>query len=262
MAHRPLLEHKLSPEYRLGLSRNAMEAVSRSFDICVNAALRISKVPIVQYEKEYCVNVALVHSFTAGVILCIPPTSHPFSSNAQEAKAGVLRIIRAVKLLNQHSQVAQHTERLLSDLLKLSLQRELDLALEGEHVHGHEPGRNPHPNQQACITSVHLDQEPAAEDGGHQCRPTSNAAAYHYDNATLQVAPNANSGSSMPSQLQTENNEDGGDHWFESYLMFSHANQENLSNIQPLDSQIDEAFGIFGQGRTHSRATNFGCNHS
>lgn len=71
--------------------------------------------------------------FKAGVILCIPPASLPFSSIANEAKSRALRIIKSCGRSGRQSRIAKHSETLLTDLLKTSLKREVNNALSGEN---------------------------------------------------------------------------------------------------------------------------------
>jgi hypothetical protein len=130
--HRPLLEHRVHLEAHENTLGAEPELVTRSVEISVDAALRISRIPVTRLVHHLSVGFVLMHFFTAGVILCIPPTSHPFSHQSQEAKAGVARIIRASRALKTRSQVARHTEQLLTDLLKVTHERELESALHAE----------------------------------------------------------------------------------------------------------------------------------
>ncbi|PWY88091.1 hypothetical protein BO94DRAFT_535097 [Aspergillus sclerotioniger CBS 115572] len=125
-AHRPLLEQKIN---RFTSSRIVIDAVHRSLSLATAAALRVSRIPIHIFRNHFAVAFASMQQFTAGVILCIPPTVQPLTTAAHEAKDGVVRIIRASRSLNWHDRIARQTEQLLTELLKVTIQRELTHAL-------------------------------------------------------------------------------------------------------------------------------------
>ena len=225
LAHRPLLEHRLSSAYRQDVSKRFTKSVSRSFDTSIKAALRISRVPIMQFKNEFCLAFIFVHLFTAGVILCIPPTSHPNSNTAHEAKAGAFRIIQAAKALSQHSQIARHTERLLSDLLKLSLHREVDLAFKEAQSTQVPTDSGAWPSEQSHHRIAHNDGEPS------------------YGDTSMSVLPPPGFDRVGPPE---DDNETFEDEWG-SYPMSNLLDADGCQ-IEPLDLPLDEAFGQFGQG--------------
>lgn len=134
LIRRPVLESGLSTLKTSRGSQNLNEPLSSSLDISVAAALRISAIPIEHLKNEMCVSFALMHFFASGVILCIPPSIKPFSGIAQDCKRGVMRIIKASKSLRKHSHIAGLTEKLLCDLFRVTLQRELDTALSDDKL--------------------------------------------------------------------------------------------------------------------------------
>lgn len=229
LAHRPLLEYRLSADYRRSpLPKHISSLVSASFNTAVKAALRISRTPVMHFEHEYCLAFIFIHLFTAGVILCIPPTSHPHSEMAQEAKAGVFRIISAAKALRSHSQIARHAEQSLSDLLKLSLYREVDLAFKEDRA------LEAVPVQAAVREAAPMPDRPELPLG-------------HIVNHGYQTTPD----DVVPQQLPNDTVDRFPDQWTEeSYLV-----DPNVSYLQGLDLPLDEAFGAFGQGQSiHSPA--------
>ncbi|RAK91831.1 C6 transcription factor [Aspergillus costaricaensis CBS 115574] len=125
-ANRPLLERRIN---RLTSSRGIMDAMHRALDRATAAALRISRVPIHTLKNHFAIAVVSMTKFTAGVILCIPPTVKPLTATAHEAKDGVVRIIRASRSLKSHDRIARQTEQLLTELLKVTTQREITHAL-------------------------------------------------------------------------------------------------------------------------------------
>ncbi|KAL7651421.1 hypothetical protein ACMYSQ_011142 [Aspergillus niger] len=125
-ANRPLLERRIN---RLTSSRAIVDAMHRALDRATAAALRISRVPVHKLKNHFAIAVVSMQEFTAGVILCIPPTVKPLTATAHEAKDGVVRIIRASRSLKSHDRIARQTEQLLTELLKVTTQREITHAL-------------------------------------------------------------------------------------------------------------------------------------
>ncbi|CAG9947950.1 unnamed protein product [Clonostachys rosea f. rosea IK726] len=240
LAHRPLLEYRVSFAYRQNISKSLAESVSRSFDVAVKAALRISRIPIMEFKNEFCMAFIFVHLFTAGVILCIPPTSHPNSNTSQEAREGVFRIIRGAKALRQHSQIARHTEKLLSDLLKLSLHREVELSFKEDRRTNAQPSTRQNEDQNSAFDDTHRPVSPPrlaslAQSGG-SC-----------DRELLATDPPAEFNNDMQleeSDLYSHNFENP---WPGSYPIFDSLVDSNGLQIESLDSPLDEAFGQFGQ---------------
>ncbi|RAK95442.1 Zn(II)2Cys6 transcription factor [Aspergillus ibericus CBS 121593] len=140
-AHRPLLEQKMN---RL-TPRTVIDAVHRSLSLATAAALRVSRIPIHIFRNHFAVAFASMQQFTAGVILCIPPTVQPLTATAHEAKDGVVRIIRASRSLVCYDRIARQTEQLLTELLKVTIQRELTHAL----------AENPETNPDAATSTRH-----------------------------------------------------------------------------------------------------------
>ncbi|GAB1312701.1 Heat-labile enterotoxin, A chain [Madurella fahalii] len=245
LAHRPLLELRLSSAYRQGISKSSVDLISKSFDVSVKAALRISQTPVMQFEHEFCLGFIFVHLFTAGVILCIPPTSHPYSNTAQEAKAGVFRIIRAAKALSPRSQIARHAEQLLSDLLKLSLHREVDMVFKDDRKNYQGPGTNRPPAEPPCIANNTCETERPAS--GRQHNPPDSDFNQNQCSETLLQAPSTSTSETPLSLLQQDYDPGSfGNGWVTPYPVINLSNVVG-SNIQPLDLPLDEAFGAFGQ---------------
>ena len=141
--HRPLLEYRVpaasqqqQQHHHQQAAPSQADVARESLELSVSAALRISRLPVARLETHFVISFILMNFFTAGVILCIPPTIWPFSALAHEAKAGTLRIIRASRGLRNVSHIARHTEQLLTGLLRLSLQQEVDNGLQQDDVDG------------------------------------------------------------------------------------------------------------------------------
>jgi hypothetical protein len=133
-ARRPLLEQKISSS----CSRSVVDAIRQSLRVATAAALRISRIPVLRFKHHFAESFVSLQQFTAGVILCIPPTSQPFTAAAHEAKAGIMRIIHASMAFGPHNRIAKQTAQLLTELLKVTVEREMSGALRG----GIEPSVN------------------------------------------------------------------------------------------------------------------------
>ncbi|VUC27868.1 unnamed protein product [Clonostachys rosea] len=240
LAHRPLLEYRVSFAYRQNISKSIAESVSRSFDVSVKAALRISRIPIMEFKNEFCMAFIFIHLFTAGVILCIPPTSHPNSDMAQEAREGVFRIIRGAKALRQHSQIARHTEKLLSDLLKLSLHREVELSFKEDRKTNPPPSTRQNEGENSSFDDRHRPASPL--------RPADLAQTEgSYDDLLLPSDPSAEFNSEMQSGESDVHSNNLDNSWAGSYPIFDNLVDSNGSQTEPLDLSLDQAFGQFGQ---------------
>ncbi|KIW13010.1 hypothetical protein PV08_08197 [Exophiala spinifera] len=226
LIHRPLLEHKMAAGATLSSSQNF---VSRSLEVAVDAALRISRVPMAKFNHHLSLSFAFMHFFTAGVILCIPPARQPFSSLAQEAKAGIMRIILTCRDLGSSSQIARHIDQLLTALLRITVLREMDNALQNQRagVVSAEQGN-------AATASFNSDAPPCqvVDD-----RPSLNDQASLYSNQSYSTSVPSRLAASLATNLTGE-----GDAEFSFDLGGVHDNP----GIE-FDTQLDEAFGTFGQ---------------
>ncbi|OAQ89910.1 heat-labile enterotoxin, A chain [Purpureocillium lilacinum] len=253
LTHRPLLEHRLSSAYCQDVSKRFTDTVSRSFDVSVKAALRISKIPILDFKNEFCMAFIFIHLFTAGVILCIPPTSHPNSKTAQDAKAGVFRIIQAAKELRLHSQIARHTERLLSDLLKLSLHREVDMAFKEERRWlDQRPSSTRHSPDHSHMTSAPEDRvQPSRQSYLSQSGPEENAEANKETFIPSLLTPSSLDRTASLSQ-EDIGMRNLGDELDVQYSGFSNLGSADGCETEPLGLPLDEALGSFGQCKLHA----------
>lgn len=277
--HRPLLEYRVAAGSRQAVPRRTLDVVAESLRLSVKAAIHMSRVPVKKLEHHFVMPFVLMNYFTAGVILCIPPTTWPLSAIAHEAKAGTLRIIRATRALKHVSPVAAHTEQLLTSLLRQSLQQEVDNGLQEElrlEMSLNEPQR-----AGSLITSDNqplpppgLDSpykhEAFGQDAAASQLPTSarQSAAYFpmssersVPAAEEQQTPQpddvllASSTSSLDSNVNfmpgPSDLGPGGEtgNYFASDSEFQDAPMGNYYSEQrnQVDSRIDEAIGTFGQ---------------
>ncbi|RVX71128.1 hypothetical protein B0A52_03494 [Exophiala mesophila] len=131
---RPLIEHKVATKPSGSLTSAAYKYRQKSLSVAVDAALRISRLPLAELDNSLALSFLFMHFFTAGVILCIIPPTEPFSARSQESKAGVMRIIRASRVLGSNSKIGKHLDELLTALLSATIQRELNTALDPQTV--------------------------------------------------------------------------------------------------------------------------------
>ncbi|KIX04928.1 uncharacterized protein Z518_05799 [Rhinocladiella mackenziei CBS 650.93] len=231
--HRPMLEHKLVSYHQGGTVTPSQYCVSQSLETAVQAALRISRLPMAQYNHRLSLSFAFMHFFTAGVILCIPPAKQPFSLVAQEAKAGISRIILASRSLGSSSQIAQHIDQLLTALLRITILREMDNAL----------------HNQGSISGVAAQSTASfAKEAGslHQdsTRPSSVDRGAPLTRNQLHAAP-----SEIPSNTTSLSPQLPGQS--EPHFPFDLTSFNDNGGIE-FDTQLDEAFGSFGQSRSSS----------
>ncbi|KID75912.1 fatty acid catabolic regulatory protein, partial [Metarhizium brunneum ARSEF 3297] len=268
--HRPLLEYRVAADSRQALSSETLQVVSESLQLSVNAALEMSRVPVPHLENQFAMSFVLMNFFTAGVILCIPPTTWPLSSIAHEAKAGTLRIIHASRALKPVTPIASHTEQLLTGLLRRSLQQEVDSGLHQEHnvriesdrrypasmdqtmrysQQNHLPIQNETEARNEQANQVPVQQAPrfsqADRQGpisGDQMRMANVSLFPLTHNGEMEDANVMHSASTIYDEngnLVISNNDPR-----RGAIDYHYAEQRHQ-----VDSQLDEVFGIFGQSK-------------
>lgn len=138
--HRPLLVH-------YGMIQNVdnendnQNAAQTDFDIdfftasreqCWESAKRISHID--EYneilrlaQNSHGAGYSGIQVFTAGVMLAIFALSNPFSIRAQEAKRGIGRLIKVLKVLGSNTPISNQSGRILQELLRLILGEEMKM---------------------------------------------------------------------------------------------------------------------------------------
>lgn len=232
---RPLIEHRLNLNGATGTATSASEYREKSLDIAIEAALRISRLPLGELEHHLVLSFVFMHFFTAGVILCIVPPTEPFSARSQECKAGVMRIIRTGRAHGNSSKMAKHLDELLTPLLSATIQRELNNALDPQ--------------------SVSLNAESVGQSARIQHDELSAAAPQRSDEFLLdqsnqfQPTPNfvANDGMPPPTreQLHHQFSHDLSQPGFQTPALAQVGNSEFQ-----FDAHLDETFGAFGQSKS------------
>jgi hypothetical protein len=225
-ARRPLLEQKITSS----CSRLVVDAIHESLRVASAAALRISRIPVLRFKHHFAESFASLQQFTAGVILCILPTSQPFTTAAHEAKTGIMRIIHASAAFGPHNRIAKQTAQLLTELLKVTVEREMSGALRG----GQETNLPREVSERGAISSV----QPVRIDhtGGHS--PISRED--FRDNppvSTTHVPSHSHSRQSPDTAQSTQGNSGPGQASVEP-------SEYPSANIF---EQLDDTFGAFGE---------------
>ncbi|KAL2870161.1 uncharacterized protein BJX67DRAFT_391423 [Aspergillus lucknowensis] len=238
--NRPLLEYRVSSKEDRAAVADLTPVVCLSMNLTVDAALRISAIPVELFQSHFCISFVLMHFFTAGVILCLPSSIWPFSERASEAKQGTSRIIRATRKLKSASQIARHTEELLTKLLKLSSEQEIEKGIRDDG--GPEPvddvAESSSTIQPGAETALHAD---TGHGHGHQQEVESQAQAPVPVGVSVGVGvcgENAHCG--QHSHFEQRIAEQGPSSCLGS-------DPFGLALDDPIGSQMDEALGSFGQ---------------
>jgi hypothetical protein len=259
-ANRPLLKLRIS----LSPARDKLDDdLPDSLGTSVRAALRMSRVPVHEFEGHLAQSFVLMHLFTAGIILCVAPTCQPYTPMAAEAKAGVLRIIAACRAIDQDaSKIARHTDQMLTRLYKKTMEREMENALRGVSdvagvpksqdrripptLHGHHDEVDPDHND---------DHHPQQQQ--QQSHRESNALPSQLNNVTAGPAAAMQPAVTTPvwdhHHLHHLNRaDDVPGEPVVSYLQFEsfhhHPNPDHRMDFH-VDDHMDEAYGAFEQSK-------------
>jgi hypothetical protein len=240
--HRPVLEHRVPKDTLRELPMNL--PVAETLHLAVEAAIRMSHLSIDHFKIHTVMPFMLMNLFTAGVVLCIPPSVWPLSSTAQEAKAATLRIIKQSRTLKDLSPIAHHTEQLLTRLLKICLEQEVENSLRQESSsssrQSEEPGR------------------PGATHHGQDANRTSELRDSTPQNSQYPWT-NPHPGFSQGMNVSRDNNfeqsstsgmfQDPAHHHEYSQMDPTWSWYQNESQFQQLHAQMDETVGNFGQSK-------------
>ncbi|KPI34413.1 uncharacterized protein AB675_3872 [Cyphellophora attinorum] len=127
------------PETMDEISEDVRRLSSISKDICWKAATRtscIDRFPDVLKQSRNCHvgGYTGVQTFTAGFVLGIFALSQPLSTQAQEAKRAIGRLIKMPRLFGYRTAISDQTENILQRLLRVILDQEMRLlTVEGNH---------------------------------------------------------------------------------------------------------------------------------
>ncbi|KAJ5815546.1 C6 transcription factor [Penicillium riverlandense] len=228
--NRPILEYRSHLESHPELASSSSQAVARSFHAAADAAIRISKTPMAATAKGFNACFLLMNYFTAGVILCVIPTVIPYSALSNEAKNALLRIIHSSRVLKRSNRIAKHTEELLSTLMRLSLQQEMESALRQDN------GVVPRESFAEISMPSHGTQSCPPPHPGHYPELFSSISQRPDMSSILEDGPAAEQSSFEATEFENP---------LPGY------NEENES----FDNHLDDILGTFGQGELPSHVT-------
>lgn len=206
LVHRPLLVYKSIPpaETENGDPINlARDTVRMSLQFCRDAALATSDIetnPIFCLAAgTYAASFIGIHTFTAGVMLCILISIDPLGSESYESKMGLRRLLRMQSLLKSrsHSTLATQGLEILERLTRLVMDKELKEMLGSSE---NEPGHIPHPNDLSGAQNSNKSDQMLGLNEGVLDEPTLNyiedpvmsQALFDFDQGTLHcfICPN------------------------------------------------------------------------
>ncbi|OOQ88133.1 putative fungal specific transcription factor [Penicillium brasilianum] len=151
LVHRPLLAYKSISSAETDMedpNHPARDTVRLSLQSCRDAALATSNIettPIFSLAADtYAAAFIGMHTFTAGVMLCVLISTEPLGPQPHESKMGLRRLLRMQSLLKSRSHSTLNTQGLeiLERLTKLVMEKELKEMLNSSN---NEPNSSLHP---------------------------------------------------------------------------------------------------------------------
>ncbi|KAJ5169853.1 fungal-specific transcription factor domain-containing protein [Penicillium coprophilum] len=122
LVHRPLLEYKRIPKNHTG-------SLYQTLGPCRDAALKISEIGSASIfslaADTYAAAFIGIHTFTAGVTLCILASIEPLTLESHKSKMGLHRLLGMQRTLAPKSQLAAQGLAILERLTKLVMEKEL-----------------------------------------------------------------------------------------------------------------------------------------
>jgi hypothetical protein len=120
LIYRPLLQYKLT--------HNSIESSYQPLDACRDAALRISEIgsaPIFPLAADtHAATLLGIQTFTAGVVLCLLPSTSPLTMASHKSKIGLHRLLSMQRTLASKSQLAAQALGILERLTRLAMEKE------------------------------------------------------------------------------------------------------------------------------------------
>ncbi|PYH70157.1 transcription factor domain-containing protein [Aspergillus vadensis CBS 113365] len=138
LTHRPLLSYTLAAGERTskynGDAACSVDPFNASLNACRDAALGMSEIlssPLLEVVSEtYAASFVSIHTFTAGVTLCILSSMDPLGPHSTKTKSGLRKLIGIQDKLRSHSVAAQQGLTILQRLVKLVMEKELSVMME------------------------------------------------------------------------------------------------------------------------------------
>ncbi|CAI7653219.1 unnamed protein product [Penicillium palitans] len=134
LVHRPLMTYKRIPQVGAAPSQNhSAVPFYQALDPCRDAALKISELSsssIFSLAADIYASAFIgIHTFTAGVTLCILASIEPLTLEAHRSKMGLYQLLRMQRTLAPESQLASQSLAILERLTKLVMDKELEQML-------------------------------------------------------------------------------------------------------------------------------------
>lgn len=176
LIHRPLLTYRTNTsgnsEWDNPADTSTKDILRLSLQACRDAAMNTSHIgesPIFSLAAAtYAAAFISIHTFTAGVVLCILTSIDPLTPESHESKMGLRRLLAMQAHLKSESQSALAAQGLeiLERLTRLVMEKELkEMLASGNDVPG-----------QSSTTLLHENQELPENYEGHSGQPTAEAS--------------------------------------------------------------------------------------
>ncbi|KAL2869173.1 transcription factor domain-containing protein [Aspergillus lucknowensis] len=142
LIHRPLLSARFKIAHGDAVGRDTGSSnegpLSRSLQTCRDAALQTARflsVPVMALAAEtYAAAFIGIHTFTAGLTLCILFNTDPLSPRSYEVKLGLQRLIAIQQKLKAHSPLPAQSLEILKYLVRHAMEKEWSAMLNGPQL--------------------------------------------------------------------------------------------------------------------------------
>ncbi|KAL3484407.1 fungal-specific transcription factor domain-containing protein [Aspergillus germanicus] len=151
LLHRPLLSIRFKSHTNsnnsTGPNSNSERPLLHALQICWDAALATSRTisaPIMSLAAEtYAAAFIGIHTFTAGLTLCILFSTDPLNPQSHEIKLGLQRLMAVQQKLRVHSPLSAQGLEILKQLARHAMEKEWGALLDGPQVGSQDQSMNP-----------------------------------------------------------------------------------------------------------------------
>jgi hypothetical protein len=202
LVNRPLLAYKTIPptDSEIDDTHPARNPLRLSLQACRDAALSTSEIEVTSVfslaADTYATAFIGIHTFTAGVMLCILTSIEPLSPQSYQSKTGLRRLLSMQAHLKSrsHSTLAAQGLEILERLTKLLMEKELKEMLTSgiEGQSGSHVGAS---REQVTQDIIESDQDEPPNEGNifnYIQDPAMSQALYDFDQGVLHVSPRDN----------------------------------------------------------------------
>ncbi|KAL3440961.1 fungal-specific transcription factor domain-containing protein [Aspergillus insuetus] len=150
LIHRPLLSIRFKSHTNLnnsaGLNSSSEGPLLHAVQICRDAALTTSRIiaaPVMSLAAEtYAAAFIGIHTFTAGLTLCILFSTDPLSPQSHEIKLGLQRLMAVQQKLRVHSPLSSQGLEILKQLVRHAMEKEWGALLDGPQLGSQDQNMN------------------------------------------------------------------------------------------------------------------------